>query len=249
MRHRSFIFLVLLALIAPATANAAPSLPTPHALHVQLSPASSSALLLLESVEYAPETPLPIPVKMAIPKGARVSWAGEILGGDVSKDITASYKVNPKKDYDEVAFTLSKARSAQVEADWSGVTSKNGTSQIKLAWVQRYPAEKVDFGFKAPAQDSVVKMTPAWRNTGRDGDGVPFYVTEAMSLPVGKKLDVTVSYTGQPSATPQQGQSPQQGQTPTSSAGPSNNAALMFVVVIVGGGAIAMTIFAKARKQ
>lgn len=244
MKLRIVTIVTVFAVLSLGGAGLALAAPAPEALHVQMTPLSANSLLFLESAEYAKDAPLPIPVKLAVPKGARVSWAGEVLGGDVSKDITARYGVTPKKDYDEVAFTLAKTRSAQVEAEWSGVTVKGDLSEISLAWVQRYPAGQVDFGFKAPVQDSVVKMTPSWTRSSKDSDNLSFYVTEPVSLPVGGKLDVTISYTGRPSAPGQESQPSQQG----TSSGIGADAALPLLVVLVGGGAVALTIFLQVKK-
>lgn len=241
-RLLAFLCVSLLVVLAGAVpAQAA----VPDKLHIQLWPETATDVFFLESATYAQGTPLPISVKMAIPKGARVVWVGEILGGPPANDIESKYRVNPKKDYDEITFTLRKSREAQVEAGWRGVTSKGNQNLVTLRWVQRYPAGAVDFGFKGPTPDSVVKMTPAWRSTNTSRDNLRFYVTAPMKLPVGKKVELKISYTGQPS---RQGSQGQQGQSTGQSGGSSDKGLIVFLALIAGG-AVALTIFAKTRKS
>lgn len=243
MKRRAILLLALLVLALAAGAVPAMAAPPPQKLHIQLWPETQSDIFFLESADYPQNTPLPIQVKMAIPQGARVVWAGEIVGGPASNDIESKYQVNKKKDYDEIVFTLTKARSAQVEAGWQAAKQVGGESVVTLPWVQRYPAGTVDFGFKAPTQDSVVKMTPKWTITNAGKDNLRFYLTPPMTLAVGKKVDLRISYTGQP------GQKSQQGQpTGGTGTGGSSDKALAFFVVLIAGGAVAATIFVKTRK-
>jgi hypothetical protein len=228
----------LVFVVSAPTAFAAEAVP--KALNVQMTPEEGDHMLFLESAEYAPNTPLPITVKFVMPKGATVSWAGEVFGGDPSKDIQAKPVVTPKKDYDEVSFTLTKARAAQLEADWHGLRKEKDKTVIVLPWIQAYPAEKVLFGFKAPTADSVVKMTPPWKHANVDSDKLRFYVTDPMELPVGKKLQVKISYTGK--ATGKAGEQAAAGADLT-------DKALLIFVALIAGGAIAATIWTQMRKQ
>lgn len=246
MRSRFLVSGVVLALALALSQTVALAVPATQYLHIQLWPETATQIMFLESAEYSPATKLPATVKLAIPKGAQIQWAGEVLGGDASKDIQAAYKLNRKKDYDEVVFSLTKGKAAQVEALWNGVTRKGNTSVITLDWVQRYPAAKVDFGFKAPAQNSSVKTNPDWAVTNAGLDKLRFYVTAPMTLGVGDKKTFSVTYTGTPTSG---GQSQTKGNQPlgdgtTSS---SSNASLVILLVLVVGGAVAATIYVKTH--
>lgn len=238
MRNRLLVLIALVFVPALQSSAASGAVPAPPKVHVQISIVSKTDVLFLESVDYPKGTPLPIPVKVDIPKGAQVAWAGEVFGGEVTKDIAANYKLTPRKDYDEVSFTLNKARSAQVEANWHAVKTKGAESVIAFPWVQRYPAEFVNFGFKSPTLDSVVKMTPPWKDSNIDRDKLRFYVTGPLRLPAGKKLDVKISYTGKGGA----------GQAGQGASGGLANSAILILVVLIAAAAIGATIFTQVRK-
>jgi hypothetical protein len=60
-------------------------------------------------------TPLPAQVELAVPAGLKLQWAGELLGGDPSKDPDVSPTVTQKDGLDIYSFTLAKARTGQIE--------------------------------------------------------------------------------------------------------------------------------------
>lgn len=226
-------FLAALALaVVPQTAQAAIA---PDRLHVQLWPEQQDgSTLLLESAEYPARMKLPQVVKMALPKGALVQWAGEIFkGNDPSKDIGAKYKINPKKDYDEIVFTLTKTRAAQVEATLTGLKRVGAKRTLAFTWLQAYPAGTVDFAFKTPKGATGPFMTPSIAYQDKDADGLSFYGTGPMLLKVGQKQEVGISYqVAQASGT----------------AGSGSNLALGLLVVGIGGGGIALTLYRQAQK-
>lgn len=229
----------LWSLAAPAAAAEDGESPTPRAVHIQLFPQNEHDVVFLQAAEYEANVRLPATVRFAIPKGASVFWAGEVLGGDTSQDIKANHTVNPKEDYDEVVFPLTKARTAQVEATWHTVQQVGGTNRVVLEWVQRYPAGSVDFGFKAPTPSSTVTMTPAPRVTNTGSDNLRYYVTAPVRLAVGERTNITIQYTGTPQA---------EGSSPATATGPPSNAPLFIFVALIAGVAVALTIYAQVRK-
>ncbi|RJQ54572.1 MAG: hypothetical protein C4521_04195 [Actinobacteria bacterium] len=233
------ILIVPVAMLALATPALAAPAAIPDRLHVQIWPEQDgqgrTSMLLLESAEYPKSLKLPIQVKFALPKGARVQWAGEVFGGsDTSKDVAAKYKVNPKSDYDEVVFTLTKARIAQVESDWSGLAINGDKRTVRLDWIQRYPAKSVYFAFKTPAGAQAPAMNPPIAYTDKDGDGLVFYGSGPLKLAVGQKQTVTLSYSIGPAS--------------GAESSSSSNLPLVVLVVVLGGGAILLTLYTQARK-
>ncbi len=222
----------LLTLLLPATALAATAI---NQLHVQIWPEEQAgSTLLLVSAVYPANMKLPQPVKLALPKGAQVQWAGEVFGGkDAAKDLEARYKLNPKKDYDEITFTLTKARIAQVEASIAPVTSDGTKRSLSLNWVQAYPSGTVDFAFKTPAGSTGAYMNPPVAYQDKDSDGLQYYGSGPMSIPVGKTQQVTISYN--------------QGAAGGSAAS-NSNLTLGILVLVIGGGGIGLVLYNQARK-
>lgn len=245
----------LVAVICASVAAPAFAAPIPDQLSIQVWPEyNDNQVLLMESVKYPADTPLPIEVKMAIPKGAKVTWAGELLGGDASQDIQATPKITPKDDYDEVAFTLTKARAAQVEAGWSGLTIKDQDRSLTLKWVQRYESKTTEFGLKAPSQSTEVNMSPAPAKQGKSQDGLQGYFTAPQSLAVGQAQDFVVSYKRSVTGPSVSQQPAQQTGAPGGASQPAAGGSDSTVTIIIVGAAVAVVFYAvyaqnQKRKQ
>ena len=86
---------------------------------------SSRASSSSSRLSRVPETTkLPTTVRVPVPEGATVQWAGEVLGGDLSADPARTYKMIKSPVGGQYAeFTLgADAQSAQVDADMAAVT-------------------------------------------------------------------------------------------------------------------------------
>jgi len=63
-----------------------------------------------------PETPLPVDVEIAVPKGSPVFWMGEVLGGDVSQDVQLPQdKKRTEGNFDIYSATLTRAHDLWIE--------------------------------------------------------------------------------------------------------------------------------------
>lgn len=87
--------------------------------------------LLKEDIE------LPAEVSISVPKGAAVSWAGEVLGGDPSLDPMIAVDMESGKDYDIAHFTLERSRRVQFELSVpeAFITDSPGSRQVDLVWM------------------------------------------------------------------------------------------------------------------
>ena len=220
--------------VAPAAAIAAP---VPEELHISLWPEyDDNQILFLQGIRFPANTPLPIEVKMAVPKGMTVVWAGELLGGEASGDIQAMHKTNPKDDYDEVVFTLTKSRIGQLEAQWAGLKVDGKAREINLEWVQRYEAQLLTFDLRVPTQTSDLEMSPPASTPGGSTKGQEFVSVAPMKLAVGQKQNFTIKYqrsTNAPSVSElpaEQQQGAPAGKSSTSSAA---IAVIVFAVIAV----------------
>lgn len=231
------VIIVLMALQVIALAAE----PVPDRLYVRVWPEyQDSQVSFLTAVQFAPTTPLPINVKVAIPKGATITWAGEILGGKAEDDIQAMPKMVPKDGYDEVTFTLTRARIGQVETTWPGLKAEGDNRSVNIDWVQRYEAKDTVFELREPSQATELKISPLASDSGTGPDGARFYSTAPIKLDVGQKQTFSVTYkrsitgpsqgAGQPA--PTQGQQPQAG-VANSSTSAATVVLIMFMATVI----------------
>ena len=230
------IVMIAVFAVAPAAALAAP---IPEELHISLWPEyDDNQVLFLEGVRFPDNMPLPIEVKMAVPKGMTVIWVGELLGGEAAQDVEATHKTNPKDDYEEVVFTLTKSRIGQLEAQWSGLKIDGKAREINLEWVQRYEAKQVTFDFRVPTQTSDIKISPPAGTPGGSAKGQEFISMAPMNLTVGQKQNFTITYqrsTNEPSVSEQPAQ-----QQPGTPAGKSTTSTAAIAVIVFAAIAVAM---------
>jgi len=207
-------------------------------------------VMFLEAVQLSQTTALPAEVKVAIPKGASITWVGELLQGDPSQDPQAVYKVNPKDDYDEVVFTLAKSRIGQVEARWNGLTVDGANRTLNLDWTQYYESRQTIFEFREPSQASDVKLTPPVAKVDNAPDGSKFYQTAPVTLGVGQKQSFQVTYsrsTDAPTVTAQQTQPAQTGGTAQPASQPTDFAT--WIVIAIVAGIVVFAVYGARRKS
>lgn len=254
---KKLLVLLITILVGVLAAQAAAAAVVPDRLNLEFWPEyDNGQVLFIGAVEYPANIPLPIEVKVAVPKGANVTWSGEITGGPPSQDINVTPKVNPQADYDEVVFTLSKTRKGQVEAIWSGLKINGQDRSINWDWVQRYEAKQVQFGFKAPSKSSSVTMTPASAQVLKGQDKLDYYASAPLSLPVGGKQTFSVAYKRSavgPSITPQQQQQQFQGGAPggtaAGSSGKSSSDILIYMFLLLTVGAVVFAVYNNKKKN
>ncbi len=99
------------------------------------------------SPEILPEkAALPAEGELSVPAGAKLQWIGEVLGGPANADPELKYTKVTKDGVDVYRFTLTKARTAQVEvlspaAPFDGT---NYTPAIKWTSAQAVPAVRLN---------------------------------------------------------------------------------------------------------
>lgn len=164
--------------------------------------------LLLISGELPASTRLPAEVAIPIPAKSRVQWAGEILGGPVAQDPQAQPRIESKGAYDLAVFTLTKARTGQVEVpvpDAARVTGSTRTATV--SWVSAAAVPSVTVAVRISSTAKVTKP-PAGATRTAGADGTVQYARTFSSVKPGQKLSMQLGYT--PGAAPPSGQTPQQ---------------------------------------
>lgn len=213
-------------------------------------------ILFIAAVEYPQNEPLPIEVKLPVPKGAAVSWSGEILGGPSPQDVRAVPRIETKDTYDEISFKLNKSRRGQVEARWAGLQLNGATRSIAWEWVPAFKAKSVQIGIKAPSQSSTVNMSPQSVNVLSGPDKLSYYVSSPTPLVPGQKQTYRITYnraTSGPSVSPQQQQALQessgQGAGPGAPTTSSAENSVVYVLIAVAAGAIFFAVHAFQKRK
>lgn len=213
-------------------------------------------VLFIAAVEYPQNEPLPIEVKLPVPKGAAVSWSGEILGGPSSQDVRVLPKIATKGTYDQVEFKLNKSRRAQVEARWSGIQLNGATRSIAWEWVPEFEAKSVQLGLKAPSQSSGISMSPQSVSVLSSPDKLSYYVSSPAPLVPGQKQTYRITYNraaSGPSVSSQQQQALQetsgQGAGPGAPTTSSAENSAVYVLIAVAAGAIFFAVHAFQKRK
>lgn len=205
---RALVLVVAAAMLAlPAAAFAAPAPVAQYDVRTILQQDGSRAMLA--AVELAPDAKLPAEVSVNVPKGAKVDWAGEILGGDLAQDPTVQYTTKSGAEFDTLTFTLTKAKRGQVELLYpAGSTKAGDVTKATLDYAPAQAAPRVGLSIEVPA-DAKVGSVPADLKK-QPTQGSSFYTKDFQNVAAGQKLQVAVEYTGgsvpQPQAAPAQGQ-------------------------------------------
>lgn len=212
---RTALVLVLAALIASATvpafaAQAAPPKAGPGTVDVQVWPnAEPNRDVTVISVTVPDSAKLPVTVRVPIPPDYQVLWAGEILGGDPSKDPERKYTVVNGVGGTVAEFVLEQARTAQVEAVGGQVLRTGDVYSIDSPWVQSAPAKLTGISIRMPAGAAEVSITPKPSGTpDRNSNGEALYPLVSRQFKVGEATTVSASWKLIPVATQTPSQTP-----------------------------------------
>jgi hypothetical protein len=183
---------VLFTLVLASTAAAAPA--QWASLQVRLIQGQNGSPVTIVSGKLPSSVKLPATGLLSVPSGIQPSWVGQILGGDVAKDPTATYTTTSKSGYDELALTLTQAPEGQVEyADQAALTKSGQTSQVNLKWTSPVNMDRVTFLVEIPQG---AKVTSAGGAALDPSTGGGFYSKTFSGVKAGKPLSLSLAYTG-----------------------------------------------------
>lgn len=202
--HSGRILLVSLAvalgvaIAAPAFgAQATPPKAGPGVIDVQVWPnAEPNRDVTVISLTLPDSAKLPVTVRVPIPPDYQVLWAGEILGGDPSRDPARKYTVVNGVGGTAAEFVMQKARTAQVEAVGGQVVRKGDTYSIESPWVQSVASKVTGISVRMPAGAAEVSITP--KPTGppdRNSTGEALYPLVSKPFKLGEVTTVAASWT------------------------------------------------------
>lgn len=138
---------------------------------------------------------LPVRVRIPVPEGYTVNWAGEITP-NVGEDLTRAYTTvdTDKGSYIEIVATES--RTVQADYIGSALSVNNGKVSAQLSWEQSVPAQYVTFDVRVPANASMVKIDPAPADDPEKNPetGEWLYSLESKALAAGEAQPISIAY-------------------------------------------------------
>ncbi len=192
---------VLLA-VPVATAEAADlPLATGGNMDVQLWPSEESTtgqrpfayVILSATVPMA--VPLPCRVRVPLPDGVIVTWAGELGGGGPATDTEREPRILSTRAGRVVEVEARQSREIQVDGDYVAPVLEDGRYTSTVTWVQTVPAATTSFGVKLAPQATDVKVEPSTDSPPEFNDsGEQLYRTEPKNLPLGTRVPLTARF-------------------------------------------------------
>jgi hypothetical protein len=205
----SLLALVMWALVPlvawAATSTVAPSAATPEAkvgvLYVQWwIEAEAGQVVAIISTDLDPSTKLPVTVRLPIPPGMSVDWAGEISGGAVDTDVERQYTVQPGNGGTYAQFVLSTYRTAQTDLSGESLDTEGGRVSGSFDFVQSAPSSSTALSVRLPPGVSDVAIVPAPEGAATsNAQGEMLYSLPPRTLRLGERAAVKVSYSTEPS--------------------------------------------------
>jgi hypothetical protein len=196
LRITRIVLAVAVALTAAAFATTALAAPAKwQSVDIAVQTDAQQQSMFLVSGELPPTAKLPQQAELAVPTGAVVQWVGEILGGETSADPTLEYTKTTVGDMDVYRFTLTKARTAQVEAQLPGVVAFDGTQYAsKVKWTAPQAVPQVHIAQRIPQTAKIIQESPGATLAAAD-TGFSAYSKVAQNVKAGDVIDLTFAYT------------------------------------------------------
>lgn len=115
--------------------------------------------VLLVAGQLPESAKLPAEIQIALPAGAQLQWAGELMGSDGSGDFEIPYKKTTANGTDVYTMTLTKSRIGQIEALVPAVTTSDGTNfTTDVSWVPFADAPSARISVRVPANASITAV-------------------------------------------------------------------------------------------
>ena len=154
-----------------------------------------TSTVIIVTLELPDDTPLPATVRLPVPAGTTITWAGEIMGGSIENDLPRPFQLVEGTGGQSVEFTLEQTRTAQYDATYVPVVAENGQYDARLDWTQTEPTEDVQFNVRMPGTvtDIVIEPAPAGEPDA-NAFGERLYKLSPITIAPGENAAVTVAY-------------------------------------------------------
>lgn len=193
-----FVLVVVLGGAHSVFAAPQPSEPIVNdaALKVHLWPGAEPGKLVVLVRSEIPETyQLPVRVRIPIPDGFHVVWAGE-LTTQVGEDLTRAYTTEQGAGGNYIEVIASETRAVQADLLGPNLNISGSSVATELQWVQSAPAARVSFDIRVPAGARQVEFQPAAADGSEKNPetGEVLYSLPTVVLAEGESQAVSVSW-------------------------------------------------------
>lgn len=230
----TIIALVALASMAflPATALAL----SLERLDIQVDPTDSAGTLYIVTATLPAATPLPATIRLSMPQGSTVGWAGEVLGGPLENDPSVQPVIeHGENGYDTVSLTLTRGPRGQLELTVPGLLVQNGENRtLRAAYFTVDAADTVSIAALVPAGGVIETATPGAMKSPGPANGT--ILSLETSGTAGNEVVLDIRYT--------------QSTVPASTTtGGSNTAVYVIFAVVVAAFALLIVAVNKRTRQ
>ena len=189
------LVVALAALLVAGSAVSAYAAPTAwQSVDVTLQTEEQQSMLLVSGL-LPPTATLPSEAELAVPTGTQLQWIGEVLGGAVSADPEVKYVKSSAGGMDIYRFTLTRARTAQVEGIVPAPGGFQGANYVSAwKWTAWQPLPEVRISQRIPKSSQIVSAAPG-ATLQPGGTGSSFYTKSVKDVKAGQVLDLAFSYT------------------------------------------------------
>jgi len=195
MRHpfRTLFVAAMFAMVLSSASVALAKSATWQRVDVALH-AEQTGSVMLVSGELPASTRLPAAAELAVPAGSDIQWIGEILGGDSSADPTLKYTKTTGKGTDVYRFTLTKARTAQIEILSPTAVPFDGTTYApSVAWISSQDVPEVRLTVRIPLGAQVTKAASGAAVEAGPA-GFSYYSKSSTNVKAGDALALDFAY-------------------------------------------------------
>lgn len=199
MRLTRALIAALVALAVAAVLPVAAGAAAPFAkgdVEVQLWPETMPGqAIAIIAVRLPEDTELPATVRLPIPEGTTIDWAGEISGSDPSADPGRKYEIKEGDGGKYAEFEVTTSRDAQIEVSGLKLSVSDGVTTAKFVHVSSAPASQTSFSIRLPAGKEPVSTSPEKAGPhSTNGVGESLYPLMPMVMEPGESVNVAVSY-------------------------------------------------------
>jgi len=211
--RRFFVLPAVIAILAaaalfPYTAAAQPVSLADLTLEVQLMPEIQPGTNgLVVGVRLPADTVLPVTVRLPLPEGANVFWAGEITGGPMEQDIQREFTIVEGVGGQAVEFTAETTTTVQYDAMYGRVGIAGNEARTALVWRQTVDTGPISIGIRLPPGTELVEPDPPAPPV-MNAAGERLYSLMPIGLDPGTETSVAVTYRAVAGAAAGEGQSP-----------------------------------------
>lgn len=154
-----------------------------------------SQSMFMANLEFPADAKLPIDAEVAVPRGAVISWFGEIMGSDPSQDKTLSYKkVETRGSFDIYRVTIVNSRIIQVEAGVGmPVEEVGGSTKLTVTYAPAQAADELILAAELP-KTAEVDLADGISPIAEGGAGGQVYGTTKANVKAGEEHSIAMTY-------------------------------------------------------